>query len=82
MGTNFWEGIAYAPHERSERFLEMMFYLYDPDFPVEGTDVTGSFLLLKDPEYTVVVLKVSLHKPTCSTWYGRCPYLLTFSVGL
>ena len=59
VGTNFWESVAHAPHERSERFLETISYLY-PEFPVEGTDVTGSFLRPKDPEFTVVVLKVSL----------------------
>ena len=58
MGTNWWESVAFSPHERAERFLELVSYVFDGEFPVEGTDVTGTFLKPKDPEFTVVVLKV------------------------
>ena len=58
MGTNWWESLAYSPHERGELFLEMVSYLHDGEFPMKGTDVTGTFLQPKDPEFTIIVLKV------------------------
>ena len=67
MGTNWWESVAFSPHERAERFLEILSYMYEDEFPVEGTDVTGTFLRPKDPEFTVVVLRVKTYNEQCQS---------------
>ena len=58
MGTDWWESLAHFPYDRGERFLKMVSYQYEEEFPVQGTDMTGSFWRPKDLDYTVVVVKV------------------------
>ena len=45
--------------ERHELFMESISYLYEGEFPVEGSNVVGSFYKPANPDFTILILKVS-----------------------
>ena len=59
LATDFWESLGPTLQQRKDNFLELVSYLDGGEFPKEGSDVVASFLKKADPNYTILLLKVS-----------------------
>ena len=59
LATDFWESLGSTLQQRKDHFLELISYIEGGEFPTEGSNVVASFLKRADPNYTILLLKVS-----------------------
>ena len=57
--TDLWESLGKTDPERRFTFLEVLSYNEAKEFPMEGSQVVGSFLKPSDSDFTILIIRAS-----------------------
>ena len=57
--TDLWEALGKTDPERRFTFLEVLSYNEAQEFPMEGSQVVGSFLKPSDSDFTILIIRAS-----------------------